>query len=79
MESNSDNSNSKPILREARKVRGWGIVIFPQDDHLNQRVKFLVKFVYHQGYNVKPWVTIWNSTLTSKKEAYYYFFFFLSF
>ena len=27
----------------------------PQHDQLNQIEEIVVKFRYHQGYNVKPW------------------------
>lgn len=79
MGSKIDNNKLSLPFWEVRKMcvgRGGGViaVVFsPHDDHLNQREKFLVKCMYHQSYNVKPWIIMLNSTPTSKKEVHYLF------
>lgn len=46
---------------------------------MNQREKFLVKFIDAYAYVVKLWVTTWNSTAAYKAGVSGYFFFFYDF
>lgn len=51
-----DNNNSKPDFLCSEESWEWGgglTCVLSQDDHLNQREKFPVKFICHQSYNVK--------------------------